>query len=115
MGAAKEHRDIAASQRAFSDRIREVNNDNDSRALFWRDLMTEGRVLTFRHAPTRSTFTAGPYQAATGGYRQYAMLWSGAIPRNMRDWFGAQAWDIALRIIQHVGRQRPVMVDGEKQ
>jgi hypothetical protein len=95
--------------------LAEVRNTNDARALFWRDLINEGHVLTFRHEGTGRTFTAGPYQAATGGYRQYAMLWSGAIPRNMRDWFGMQAWDIALRIIQHVGRQRPVMVDGEKQ
>jgi len=115
MGAAKEHRDAAAMRREFDERLRAVHNDNYSRALFWRDLINEGHVLTFRHSPTRGTFTAGPYQSATGGYHQYAMLWTGTIPRNMRDWFGMQAWDIALRIIQHVGRQRPLMIDGEKQ
>jgi hypothetical protein len=114
MSARKEHRDAAAMSRAFSDQIREIQNNNDARALFWRDLMNEGHILTFKHEPTHSVFTAGKYQTATGGYKQFALLWSGAIPRNMRDWHGLQAWDIALRIIQHVGRQRPVMIDGEK-
>ena len=115
MGIAAYNRGSAAIERDIAADMAEVRNTADARALFWRDLMHEGRILTFRHAPTRSTFTAGPYQQATGGYGKYAMLWSGAIPRNMRDWFGMQAWDIALRIIQHVGRQRPVMIDGEKQ
>jgi hypothetical protein len=115
MGVAAYNRGSAAIGRDIAAGLAEVRNHIDARALFWRDLMAEGHVLTFRHGGTGGTFTAGPYQSAMGGFEQFALLWSGAIPRGMRDWFGLQAWDVAVRIVQHVGRQRPVMIDGEQQ
>lgn len=114
MGAASEHRYQAMVDRVSRESIRNVQNKNDAKAMFWRDIMTDGHVLTFRHEPTGKTFTAGKYQTAVSQYERFALLWSGAIPYRMRDWYASQAWDIALRIIQNVGRQLPIMVDGEK-
>ena len=83
------------------------------RALWWRDLINEGHVLTFRD--TRGTLTAGPYQTATGGYAKFAAVWWGRAPSAWRDVYACQAWDVALCVVEWFGRQRPILVDGERQ
>ena len=71
----------------------------DLSAELWRDLMTAGRVLTWRDDAGR-TFTAGQYQQAVGPVR-YAIL----DDRESR--IEASAWSIALWVVARVGRKRP--------
>ena len=115
MGARAEQRVASATRRDFGDSLREVQNTNDARAMLWRDLMAEGHVLTFRHGGSGKTFSAGPYREATDTRGRYALLWGGPIPPRCRDWHAGRPWDIAVRIIEYVGRQRPTHIDGEQQ
>lgn len=108
MGAAKEHRDAACSQRMFDDAQRERVNTNTAKAAWWRDLMTEGHILTFRACCGRIV-TAGRYQMATGYNPGFALL---GLPGGKE--YHDNAWGVALRIVEHCGRVKPLMIDGEK-
>ena len=113
MGIAAYNRGSAAIAAQYADERRERLNRKTDRALWWRDLINEGHVLTFRD--TRGTLTAGPYQTATGGYAKFAAVWWGRAPSAWRDVYACQAWDVALCVVEWFGRQRPILVDGERQ
>jgi methylthioribose-1-phosphate isomerase len=110
MGAAKENRDRAYFQEVSNIRNREIKNTELAKAAFWRDLITEGHVLTFKMA-NGGILTAGPYLTATGPVT-YAAIQQGKHHKQER--FGS-AWGIALEIIKWCGRVRPIIIDGCKQ
>lgn len=71
-------------------------------AELWRDLMTAGRVLTWRDAAGH-VFTAGQYRQAVGPVR-YALI------DDCENRIEASAWSIALWVVARVGRKRPYRV-----
>ncbi len=108
MGAGSETRWVRLLHREGEERNRERVNSNVSKAQWWRDLMTEGHILTFRACSGRIV-TAGRYQVATGYDPGFALL---GLPDGKE--YHDNAWGVALRIVEYCGRVLPVMVDGEK-
>jgi len=107
MGAGAEKRWRQLLEREGEERERERVNTNVAKAQWWRDLMNQGHILTFR-ACCGKIITAGRYQVATGYCSGFALL---GLP-NAKEYHD-NAWGIALRIVEHCGRVMPVMIDGE--
>lgn len=81
---------------------------NEARAVLWEKALNAGLILTFR-TNDGAVLTAGPNHTATGTgpafsvYREQGEYrWRGA-------WEG-DAYQMAHRIVSHVGRKSPVRV-----
>jgi len=109
MGAAKEHRDIAAAQRMFDSERKERENTNFAKAQWWRDLMQEGHILTFRTCGGK-TITAGPYRVAIPGSFSPGFAVIGLPGKEIQ----GGAWGVALRVVEYCGRVKPYLIDGQK-
>jgi hypothetical protein len=110
MGAAKEHRYMSMSRRLLDAETKDTVNTKLAKAQWWRDLMNEGHILTFR-ACCGSTITAGMYQVAvaTDYNPGFALL---GLPGGKE--YHGDAWGIALRIVEYCGRVLPILIDGER-
>ena len=83
--------------------LRDVRNNEASKAAFWADLIASGHVLTFKTA-SGATITAGPYQTAVPGYNPGAALLGPRLD------YHDNARGVAWRIVQLCGRQQPIRV-----
>jgi hypothetical protein len=112
MGVAKENRDRARTYRASEIRNAEIRNTEMAKATFWRDLIQDGHILTFRMA-NGGTLTVGPYKTAVQPVApRYAAIQQS---KYHHDIYEGNAWGVALYAIRYCGRVRPYIVDGVRQ
>lgn len=105
MGAAQHRRGSRLISRSTDEAASGKRATNEARALLWRSMLDRGCTLTFK-ANDGGIITAGPYQSAVPERRrEYAMFrYGGHMAREHHD----SAWGIALRIVENVGRKKPI-------